>query len=102
MDNLWISAQVPHRAPGVFVKLPEQQIAVFRGFVGASGSRDPAKQCETPKLPIIKYLVSGVLFWQLGRTGRARGFPPRRMAEVCDIYFARGLDRRLGDGYITG
>ena len=106
MDNLWISAQAPGARRALSraktPKLPSRKLPFSAVFVGASGSRDPAKQRETPKLPIIKYLVSGVLFWQLGRTGRARGFPPRRMAEVCDKYFARGLDKRLVKHYITG
>jgi len=43
-----------------------------------------------------------VLFGELGRTGRPGRLLHGEMAEFCDKYFARALDRRLVDGYITG
>ena len=67
----------------------------------AAGARG-LKWSETPKLPYTKLPVSGGLFWKLGHRARPGEWLHGRMAEVCDKYFARGLDRRLGDGYITG
>jgi len=48
VDNLWISLPGARCGPGLFVKLPDQLIADFRDFVGASSSRDPG---ECVKLP---------------------------------------------------
>jgi len=74
VDNLWISAQVPHRA----------------------------LRAETPKLPYIKYPFSGVLFSELGRTGRAREKLNGERADFRQIFFARALDKSRKRHYITG
>jgi len=46
--------------PGSVVKLPDQLIADFRGFVGASGSRDPVGSVKLPNSP-EEYHFSGIL-----------------------------------------
>ena len=59
------------------------------------------KWSETPKLPIIKYLVSGVfIFGELGHRG-ARVSASRRAAEIRHKYFARALDKPSRDDYIV-
>ena len=58
------------------------------------------KWSETPKLRTKMLRISGGYFGELGRTGRARENLHGEMAEVCDKYFARALDRRFQDGYI--
>jgi len=63
-------------------KLPDQLIAEICGFVGASGSRDPAKQRQTPKLPHVLSPFCAVFSpGRLEAPGRAPGFRHGALAD---------------------
>ena len=75
MDNLWISSD---RAPGLVPKLPNSEERQ-KTFIYCKGFQDP----------VARRARRDFLTRELGK-----------MAEVCDIYFARGLDKRLVKHYI--
>ena len=57
---------------------------------------------QTPKLPYEKYQKTGLFDRQLGGTGRAGRWESRRMAELRQIFLARGLDFRSRKVILTG
>jgi len=72
VDNLGISQSPGARGNS---QTPQLEIAEICGFVGASGSRDPAGSVKLPNSPMVNYGFPGFLFGELEGTGRAPGFP---------------------------